>query len=172
MTRRDAKMTHNDQRSEICVGTAARTLCRMSYVPCCTGSCMRSSRPSSPTHCSGAAFTDRGAPCRTQWQSQVAVYDARRNALVAHSLRSGRGVLGVVFLVISVKLASVGRDAGGDLSTSVSTRKVSAIVEALCGEQISASQVSAITSRRDTSRGAWRARSLGKKAYRYLIVDA
>lgn len=54
----------------------------------------------------------------------------------------------------------------------VSTRKVSAVVETLCGERISASQVSAITAQLDATLAAWRQRSLCAKAYRYLIVDA
>lgn len=54
----------------------------------------------------------------------------------------------------------------------VSTRKVSAVVEVLCGETISASQVSSITASLDASLAAWRARPLTAKAYPYLIVDA
>jgi putative transposase len=54
----------------------------------------------------------------------------------------------------------------------VSTRKVSAIVETLCGERISASQVSAITAQLDATLAAWRQRSLQGKTYPYLIVDA
>jgi putative transposase len=40
----------------------------------------------------------------------------------------------------------------------VSTRKVSAIVETLCGERISASQLSAITAQLDATLAAWRQR--------------
>ena len=54
----------------------------------------------------------------------------------------------------------------------VNTRKVSPIVETLCGERISASQVSAITSRLDATLAAWQAPLLSAKAYRDLIVDA
>lgn len=54
----------------------------------------------------------------------------------------------------------------------VSTRKVSAVVEALCGETISASTVSAMTASLDASLAAWRARPLTAKAYPYLVVDA
>jgi transposase-like protein len=54
----------------------------------------------------------------------------------------------------------------------VSTRKVSAIVEQLCGESISASTVSAMTATLDASLAAWRARPLTAKAYPVLIIDA
>lgn len=54
----------------------------------------------------------------------------------------------------------------------VSTRKVSAVVEQLCGETVSASTVSAMTASLDASLAAWRARPLTGKAYPYLVVDA
>jgi transposase-like protein len=54
----------------------------------------------------------------------------------------------------------------------VSTRKVSAIVEQLCGESISASTVSAMTASLDASLAAWRARPLTAKASPVLVVDA
>ena len=54
----------------------------------------------------------------------------------------------------------------------VSTRKVSAIVEQLCGETISASTVSAMTATLDASLAAWRARPLTAKAYPVLVIDA
>lgn len=54
----------------------------------------------------------------------------------------------------------------------VSTRKVSAIAEQLCGETISASTVSAMTATLDASLTAWRARPLTAKAYPVLIFDA
>ena len=58
----------------------------------------------------------------------------------------------------------------------VSTRKVSAVVEALCGETISASTVSSITASLTASLAAslaaWRARPLTAKAYPSLVVDA
>lgn len=54
----------------------------------------------------------------------------------------------------------------------VSTRKVSKIVEQLCGHLISASAVSAVTKKLDDEVAAWRRRSLAGKRYRYLIVDA
>ena len=54
----------------------------------------------------------------------------------------------------------------------VSTRKVSKIVEQLCGHMISASAVSALTKKLDEEVAAWRRRSLASKRYRYLIVDA
>lgn len=54
----------------------------------------------------------------------------------------------------------------------VSTRKVSAVVEQLCGATISASTVSACTKRLDASLAAWRARRLDATVYPCLIVDA
>lgn len=54
----------------------------------------------------------------------------------------------------------------------VSTRKVSAIVEQLCGTTVSASTVSACTQTLDASLAAWRARRLDATTYPYLIVDA
>ncbi|HEY8484646.1 MAG TPA: IS256 family transposase [Longimicrobiales bacterium] len=54
----------------------------------------------------------------------------------------------------------------------VSTRKVSKIVEQLCGHMISASAVSAVTKKLDEEVEAWRCRSLAGKRYRYLIIDA
>jgi putative transposase len=54
----------------------------------------------------------------------------------------------------------------------VSTRKVSKIVEKLCGHLISASAVSAVTKKLDEEVTAWRRRSLAGKRYRYLIIDA
>jgi transposase-like protein len=53
----------------------------------------------------------------------------------------------------------------------VSTRKVSAITEALCGTSFSKSQVSALASRLDADLAAWRERPL-PTAYPYLGVDA
>ena len=54
----------------------------------------------------------------------------------------------------------------------VSTRKVSAVVEQLCGTTISASTVSACTKRLDATLAAWRTRRLEATAYPYLVVDA
>lgn len=54
----------------------------------------------------------------------------------------------------------------------VSTRKVSAVVEQLCGETVSASTVSSMTASLDAALAAWRARPLTAKAYSYLVVDA
>lgn len=54
----------------------------------------------------------------------------------------------------------------------VSTRKVSAVVEQLCGMTVSASTVSACTQRLDAGLAAWRARRLDDTRYPYLIVDA
>jgi putative transposase len=52
----------------------------------------------------------------------------------------------------------------------VSTRKVSKIVEELCGHSISSSQVSACAAKLDVELQLWRDRPLG--AYPYLIFDA
>jgi transposase-like protein len=54
----------------------------------------------------------------------------------------------------------------------VSTRKVTRIVEQLCGATVSASQVSRLVRTLDTEVAAWRARPLGEWAYPYLVVDA
>jgi putative transposase len=53
----------------------------------------------------------------------------------------------------------------------VSTRKVSAITEALCGLEISKSQVSALTAKLDAEVEEWRTRPL-TEMYPYLIFDA
>ena len=53
----------------------------------------------------------------------------------------------------------------------VSTRKVAAITEQLCGTSFSKSQVSALSSRLDAELTAWRERPL-EAAYPYLTVDA
>lgn len=52
----------------------------------------------------------------------------------------------------------------------VSTRKVSAITEKLCGFEVSSTQVSQATALLDEQLQAWRERPLGQ--YRYLYVDA
>jgi putative transposase len=54
----------------------------------------------------------------------------------------------------------------------VSTRKVRAITEALCGTAFSKSQVSRLTSMLDAARTTWRGRSLADHTYPYLVVDA
>ncbi len=54
----------------------------------------------------------------------------------------------------------------------VSTRKVSRVVEELCGFTVSASQVSRLVRTLDTELEAWRQRSLEEWTYPYLIVDA
>lgn len=54
----------------------------------------------------------------------------------------------------------------------VSTRKVTTIVETLCGASVSASEVSVLTKRLDGELEAWRTRPLTAKAYPYLVVDA
>jgi putative transposase len=53
----------------------------------------------------------------------------------------------------------------------VSTRKVTAITEALCGTAFSKSQVSRLTATLDADLAAWRGRSLAEHAYPYLAVD-
>jgi transposase-like protein len=54
----------------------------------------------------------------------------------------------------------------------VSTRKVTHVVETLCGVHVSASAVSAVVKRLDGELTAWRARDLGGQAYPYLVLDA
>lgn len=54
----------------------------------------------------------------------------------------------------------------------VSTRKVAAITEELCGTSFSKSQVSALSSRLDAELTAWRHRPLTETTYPYLAVDA
>lgn len=54
----------------------------------------------------------------------------------------------------------------------VSTRRVTKIVERLCGFSVSASQVSALVKQLDEELEAWRRRSLAGARYPYLVVDA
>lgn len=54
----------------------------------------------------------------------------------------------------------------------VSTRKVAAITEQLCGTRVSKSQVSALTATLDATLAAWRERPLTARRYPYLSVDA
>ena len=54
----------------------------------------------------------------------------------------------------------------------VSTRKVTHVVEQLCGAQVSASEVSVLVKKLDAELAAWRTRSLAGFAYRYLVIDA
>lgn len=54
----------------------------------------------------------------------------------------------------------------------VSTRKVSRIVEELCGFEVSASQVSRLTGTLDEELESWRRRDLSEAAYPYLVIDA
>lgn len=54
----------------------------------------------------------------------------------------------------------------------VSTRKVAAITEELCGFSVSSAQVSRAASELDTVLSAWRERPLGGQATPYLILDA
>ena len=54
----------------------------------------------------------------------------------------------------------------------VSTRKVSAVVEELCGESVSKSSVSALCQQLDPHVSAWRNRDLSQTAYPFVIVDA
>jgi transposase-like protein len=53
----------------------------------------------------------------------------------------------------------------------VSTRKVSAVTETLCGLEVSKSQVSALTAKLDAEIAEWRTRPLSG-SYPYLVVDA
>ena len=54
----------------------------------------------------------------------------------------------------------------------VSTRKVSAVVEELCGAQVSKSLVSDLCQRLDPPVSAWRGRGLSASAYPFVLVDA
>jgi transposase-like protein len=54
----------------------------------------------------------------------------------------------------------------------VSTRRVTKIVEELCGHMISASAVSLLTKKLDGELASWRQRDLSGKTYPYLVVDA
>ena len=54
----------------------------------------------------------------------------------------------------------------------VSTRKVSAVVEELCGEEVSKSQVSLLCQRLDPQVLAWRERDLSQSLYPFVLVDA
>lgn len=54
----------------------------------------------------------------------------------------------------------------------VSTRKVAAITEALCGTTFSKSLVSRLASALDVELATWRSRSLADHSYPYLFVDA
>jgi putative transposase len=54
----------------------------------------------------------------------------------------------------------------------VSTRKVTEIVEVLCGTSVSASEVSALARKLDVALHAWRQRRLNDTPYPYLVVDA
>jgi transposase-like protein len=54
----------------------------------------------------------------------------------------------------------------------VSTRKVTHVVEQLCGVRVSASEVSALVKKLDVELAAWRRRSLAGQAYPYLVFDA
>lgn len=53
----------------------------------------------------------------------------------------------------------------------VSTRKVTTIVETLCGVSVSASEVSLLVKKLDGELEVWRTRPLSAKAYPYLVVD-
>jgi putative transposase len=54
----------------------------------------------------------------------------------------------------------------------VSTRKVTHVVEELCGIRVSASEVSVLVKKLDGDLAAWRGRSLAGQAYPYLVIDA
>jgi transposase-like protein len=54
----------------------------------------------------------------------------------------------------------------------VSTRKVSRVVETLCGAHVSASAVSSVVKKLDVEVAAWRTRDLGGQSYPYLVLDA
>lgn len=54
----------------------------------------------------------------------------------------------------------------------ISTRKVTRVVEELCGTSVSASEISLLTKKLDAELAAWRGRPLDAQAYPYLIIDA
>jgi putative transposase len=54
----------------------------------------------------------------------------------------------------------------------VSTRKVTAVIEVLCGTSVSASEVSTLARKLEVPLTAWRQRRLNDQAYPYLVVDA
>lgn len=54
----------------------------------------------------------------------------------------------------------------------VSTRKITSVVEELCGTSVSASTVSNLTRKLDVPFEAWRRRKLDQRRYSYLVVDA
>jgi transposase-like protein len=54
----------------------------------------------------------------------------------------------------------------------VSTRKVTRVVETLCGVSVSASAVSGVVKKLDAELAAWRHRDLRGHAYPYLVLDA
>ncbi len=54
----------------------------------------------------------------------------------------------------------------------ISTRKVTRVVEELCGFSVSASQVSRLVRTLDADLEAWRQRDLGESSYPYLVIDA
>ena len=54
----------------------------------------------------------------------------------------------------------------------VSTRKIKAVTEELCGHAFSASAVSAIVKRMDEALAAFAGRRLDAEAFPYLILDA
>lgn len=54
----------------------------------------------------------------------------------------------------------------------VSTRRVTKVVEELCGFSVSASHVSSLVKTLDAELDAWRKRSLAGTRYRFLVVDA
>src|SRR5690625_6091596 len=54
----------------------------------------------------------------------------------------------------------------------VSTRKVSKVVEQLCGEKVSKSMVSELTKKLDPNIKEWAERPLNQQYYNYIYVDA
>ena len=54
----------------------------------------------------------------------------------------------------------------------ISTRKVTHVVETLCGVHVSASAVSAVVKKLDAEIAVWRTRDLGGEEYPYLVLDA
>ncbi len=54
----------------------------------------------------------------------------------------------------------------------ISTRKITRVIEELCGFSVSPSQVSRLTRTLDAELAAWRQRDLGEYSYPYLVIDA
>jgi hypothetical protein len=96
---------------------------------------------------------------------------ADRQARAARAAGPGWTVLDGAVRALSALGAGAGGGAGGDVRAGVSTRKVKAITEELCGHSFSASSISAINQRLDASLAQFADRTLGE-AFPYLILYA